>query len=273
MIYSHLWDISFNKNVYKNGWRRQTFPGSDEWDRPAGKHDVDEGERRLFSDLDEPLEKGQTGKFGGESVSFDFVLESMTDITDVQKEDKKPAVTSYPHLSKIPTQISTKVEDDWVTPSQKSQCSNLRDKWAKFYKGNNSWKKVRDSGDRAFTRAKPSSPEWGSEELQIMGLLINADCKFKKCWTNIMQYAFVNRTESACSMRWYQLKKEDYRLKYIGKGLSSTGRISLAKRLAKSRLKVQLERKPKREIHPYANAREKVLREYAERDLAYENGY
>jgi len=270
MIYSHLWDMSFNTKVYKNGWRRQKFPSSDEWDRPADKHDIDEGERRLFSDLEVPLQKGQKGKFGGESASFDFVLESITDMTAATKDKQE---VTYPHVSKIPSQISTKVEDDWLTPSQKSQCNTLREKWTKFYKGNNSWKQVRDSEIRAYTRAKPSAPVWGSEELQIMGLLINADCKFKKCWTNIMQYAFVNRTESACSMRWYQLKKEDYRLKHIGKGLSSSGQVSLAKRLAKSMLKVQLERKPKKESHPYANAREQVLREFAERDLAYENGY
>ena len=113
---------------------------------------------------------------------------------------------------------------------------------------------------------------WG-DELQIMGLLLNADCKFKKCWTNIMQYAFVDRTESACSMRWYQLKKEDYRLEWYGKGKSAPEKIVLAKRLAKSMMKVQLEQKPERERHPYANSDEEVLREYAESDLAYENGY
>ncbi len=88
-----------------------------------------------------------------------------------------------------------------------------------------------------------------------------------------MQYAFVDRTESACSMRWYQLKKEDYRLKWYGKGKSAAEKILLAKRLAKSILKDQLERKPKREPHPYANSEEGRLREYAESDLAYKNGY
>ncbi len=268
-IYSHLWNMTFNKKVYKNGWRRQIMPESDEWDRPASGTDIDQGEPRLFSGLDAPLENDQKGKFSGESASFDFVLESIADMPAASKD--KPAVT-YPHVSKVANKISTKVEDDWLTPSQKSQCIKLSDTWRKFYSGNNSWKRVRNSGDRAFTRAKPSAPMWG-DELQIMGLLINADCKFKKCWTNIMQYAFVDRTESACSMRWYQLKKEDYRLKWYGKGKSAAAKITLAKRLAKSMMKVQLELKPKRERHPYANAPEKVLREYAERDLEYERGY
>jgi len=266
MIYSHLWDMTFNKKVYKNGWRRQTMPDSGEWTQPASETDIDEGEPRLFSGLNTPLEKGQKGKFGGESASFEYVLESITDMSAAQKDK------TYPHVSKVANQISTKVEDDWLTPSQKSQCIKLQEMWGKFYSGNNSWKRAKRSPDRAFTRAKPSAPQWG-DELQIMGLLINADCKFKKCWTNIMQYAFVDRTESACSMRWYQLKKEDYRLKWYGKGKSAAEKISLAKRLAKSTMKVQLERKPKRERHPYANADEAVLREYAERDLAYENGY
>jgi hypothetical protein len=270
-IYSHLWELSFNKKVYKNGWRRQTSPSSDEWDRPAGEHDIDEGEPRLFGGLEASLEKGQKGKFGGESASFDFALESITDMTTAAA--KKDVTITYPHVSKVPSQISTKVEDDWLTLSQKSQCNELHDKWTKFYSGNNGWKRVKRCEDRSFTRAKPSPPVWSSEEVQIMGLLLNAGCKFKKCWTNIMQYAFVDRTEGGCSMRWYQLKKEDYRLNYIGRGLSSTGRISLAKRLAKSMMKVQLEHKPKRERHPYENADEAVLREYAERDLAYENGY
>ena len=72
-------------------------------------------------------------------------------------------------------------------------------------------------------------------------------------------------------MRWYHLKKEDYRLEWYGCGLSATEKIRLAKRLAKSLLKVQLERKPKRLPHPYANSSDRHLREYAKRDLEYEN--
>lgn len=88
-----------------------------------------------------------------------------------------------------------------------------------------------------------------------------------------MQYAFVDRTESACSMRWYQLKKEDYRLEWFGRGKSSTEKIQLAKRLARSMMKRQLERKPKKEPHPYANYVEEHMREYAARDMEYENEY
>ena len=265
-IYSHLWNISFNKKMYKNGWRYQIGI----WNRPPKDTDIDEGEPRLFSGLETPLQEGQKGKFGGESASFQYVLESMTDVSPASKDSQ--AVT-YPHVVKIANTISFQVEDDWVTPSQKLQCNKLRKTWVKFYSGNNSWKQVRDDHTRrAFIRGKPCAPVW-QDELKIMGLLINADCKFKKSWTNIMQYAFVDRTESACSMRWYQLKKEDYRLKWYGRGKSAAEKISLAKRLAKSMMEVKLERMPKRECHPYANAREKVLREYMERDLAYENGH
>ena len=51
-------------------------PDSGEWTRPASETDIDEGEPRLFSGLNTPLEKGQKGKFGGESASFEYVLES-----------------------------------------------------------------------------------------------------------------------------------------------------------------------------------------------------
>jgi len=32
-IYSHLWNLQFEDKVYMNGWRRQRFPGIDEFDR------------------------------------------------------------------------------------------------------------------------------------------------------------------------------------------------------------------------------------------------
>eukprot|EP00956_Cyclotella_meneghiniana_P000062 scaffold127_cov37-Cyclotella_meneghiniana.AAC.1 len=265
-IYSHLWQLSFNGKVYRNGWRRPKYPDSDEWSRPANESDIDAGEPRLFSSLETPLKESQKGKFGGESASFEFVLESIMDATSAG-----PLKVKYPHVRKVESQISTKVEDDWLTPSQKMDCDQLRDKWVNFYNGNNGWKRVKRCADRSFTRAKPTQSMWSSEELQIMGLLINADCKFKKCWTNIMEYAFLDRTEGGCSMRWYQLKKEDYRLVHIGKKLSNTGRISLAKRLAKSMMSVKLEQKPKREPHPYENADESFFREFAARDMAYED--
>jgi hypothetical protein len=181
------------------------------------------------------LKKGQKGWFGAhgvwgrQSVSFDFVVESINDASPPLNS----SVTYYPHVSKVANTISCIVEDDWLTPSQKLQCNQLRATWRKFYSGYNSWKRVNDPWtDRAFERAKKCAPEW-KKELQIMGLLINADCKFKKCWTNIMQYAFVDRTEGACSMRWYHLKKEDYRLEWYGRGKSATEKIQLAKRLVR----------------------------------------
>jgi len=276
--------MNFNNKTYKNGWRLRKWPlDSGEWNRPAKDTDVDEGERRLFSALalDSPLKEGQKGWFGAHGVltpasaSFDFVVESITDVLPPLNSS-----VTYPHVSKVANTISCKVEDDWLTPSQKLQCNQLRATWRKFYSGYNSWRRVNDpwtpfwawDKERAFERAKPTAPEW-KKELEIMGLLINADCKFKKCWTNIMQYAFVDRTESACSMRWYQLKKEDYRLEWFGRGKSATEKIQLAKRLARSMMKRQLERKPKKEPHPYANYVEEHMREYAARDMEYENEY
>ena len=69
---------------------------------------------------------------------------------------------------------------------------------------------------------------------------------------NIMQYAFINRAETACSMKWYQLKgKESYMVEHVGQGMTDEARIRLAKRLAKRSMTKFLEQEaPTRDPHP-----------------------
>ena len=102
-------------------------------------------------------------------------------------------------------------------------------------------------------RAKPITPASGAAEREIMGLLINADAKFKNSWTNIMQYAFPDRKEAgSCSMKWYQLKKKDYfMIENIARRLTNEARIRLAKCLAKMRMKGFIDQGlPRKEPHP-----------------------
>ena len=85
-----------------------------------------------------------------------------------------------------------------------------------------------------------------------MGLLLNGGAKFKKSWNSIMQYAFVDRAETAASYQWYKLQKETYRREYVGRGLSNGECIRLAKRLAKTHLRRCLESgAPKKQPHPW----------------------
>ena len=251
-IYSHLWNLQFEDKVYMNGWRRQRFPGSDEFDRPSNESDLDEGEPRLLNGLERPIEDGQKGSCSGESTTFEFVVEHAN--LEVEFIDE----TKYPRVTAVPLQLSTKVEDDWLTNTEKSRSIELVNAWDSYFRGENSWKRNRVTGD--FIRCKPNHSSWGCEEFKVMGLLINAGVKFKKSWTNILQYAFVDRAETACSYQWYKLQKEAFRREGVGRRLTNPERIQLAKRKATAILRHHFQRGvPKKEPHPWKRV-EKALR-------------
>ena len=144
-----------------NGWRRQRFPGSDEFDRPSNESDLDEGEPRLLNGLERPLIDGQKGSCSGESTTFEFVVEHAN--LEVEFIDE----TKYPRVTAVPLQISTKVEDDWLTNTEKSRSIELVNAWDSYFRGENSWKRNRVTGD--FIRCKPNHSSWGCEEFKVMG--------------------------------------------------------------------------------------------------------
>jgi len=222
-------------------------PESDEYDQPPTKYDLDKGERRLLDSLEKPIVNGERGVCSGESARFDFVVENADMKVKVDPIDYSPV---YTRITPVPIQLSTRVEDDWISSDKKSRSIELRSRWWSYIQGKNSWK--RDRRTLEWIASKPLSSCWGGDEINIIGLLINAGMKFKKSWTNIMQFAFVDRAETATSGQWYKLKKEQYRIEYTGRGLTSGERIRLAKRLSKSLLRRHFDHgAPKKEPHPW----------------------
>jgi hypothetical protein len=231
-VYSHLWYMEFNNIKYAYGWR--TTNGTSSGGYGSGSNLLDEQEPRLLNALPFLLEKGQKGSFQGQSASFDMVVED-DDLETLL--DAAQAATSYPKITAIPNTMSSKLESDFIPSDDqtKQDCHSLAQKWLAYYQGNNEWRL--DSGTRDWVLRQPICPTWSGEECEIMGLLLNSGCKFKKSWTNVLQYAFLDRSEGATSGMWYKLQRESYRREYIGRRLPSTDdRILLAKRLAKARM-------------------------------------
>lgn len=247
-IHSHLWNLQFGGMTYQNGWRRKMTPYADaEYDRPSNEYDLDEGQRRILNSLEKPIEIGQKGQCSGESAQFSFVVEN----ANVEVEDE-PTNTPpvYTCITAVPIKGPSKVENDWVTSDERSRALQLSSAWQSYMQGENSWK--RDRRTHEYIRTKPLPRCWSGDEVEILGLLINAGAQFKKSWTSIMQFAFIGRAETATSGQWYKLKKEDYRREHTGKGLSSAECIRLAKRLSESLLRRQFENgAPKKEPHPW----------------------
>lgn len=217
--YSHLWSVVFDGKRYHNGWRGRGIP--------EGPQDhVDDEDTRLLHTLG--LKVGQKGKFEGESASFDFVVKK---ISGVPAKD-----VEYPKYSAIQTSFGSALSDDWISDDQKTECLQARDKWEAYYSGNNASKRDRRSRTFEIVACKPEAPQWDNQELELLGLLINAGHKFAKSWNTILQHALVSRPKSATSGQWYKLQKEAYRREWYGRGKSSAEMTLLAKRLAKSRV-------------------------------------
>jgi len=94
-----------------------------------------------------------------------------------------------------------------------------------------------------------------------MALLILAGHKFKKSWDNILQYAFVDRAQTATSGRFYALQKDlSYRLpyfdikKYGESAPTNADRALLAKRLAKRRMQQLIDQRAPAGTPPHPDA-------------------
>ena len=262
---SHLWSLTFHRVKYDNGWRGHEQHYLEEERRTL--HHIDSQEPRLLADLLDDLAPGQTGRFSGESASFDIVV---VDSNLVQQEHDDPAAAgtpaSYPRATALALVWSGALEDDWITTmtdddddlSWLSQAIDLRERMQAYMQSNtSSWRrnpKYRyEEDDPDWIRCKPLAPQWSPEENRIMGLLIKSGCKFTQSWNVLLQYCMVNRAKTAASGRWYKLQQSSYMLEYIGKDLKSKAeRIVFAKRKARAMLERALERGIPSSEHPWA---------------------
>lgn len=208
-IHSHLWSIVLDGQKYDNGG-------------------IDEHDPQPLADLD--VKKGSKGFLRGESASFSFFVESVETMESTAEEKV------YPKHSAVQQSYSSSLSDDWVSVAQKQDCLELRRKWSAYWGGeSNASKRCRRTYE--IIACKPLARGWTPEESELLGLLINAGHKFKKSWKAILQYAMVERAESATSGQWYKLQKEGYRLQYIGKGKTPAQQTLLAKKLAQNALR------------------------------------
>lgn len=104
--------------------------------------------------------------------------------------------------------LTSKVTTDYLTYDQKRTAELLRLDFEDYFAGENEWKENPEIGD--FEAKKPSGFPWLSKEATMIGLLIQADVKFKKAWEEIMQYGCTPRTLVAVEGKWYQLRKSQY---------------------------------------------------------------
>lgn len=225
---SHLWSITFDGTTYHYGWRG--CPADDEY--CPSKH-CDAQDIRALKDF--ALKTGQTGRFQGESATFDFSVQAV--------HEKPEKDTRYPVSAVLLQSYSADLSEDWLSTDKQRKSLEVRQAWQDYYKGSTNASK-RDGRTGVVIPCKPNPPTWNREELELLGLLLNAGHKFAKSWKTILQYALVNRPQSAASGQWYKLQKEGYRLQYIGQGKSKSQMVLLAKKLAKSKVENALSRMP-----------------------------
>jgi len=239
--YSHLWNLTFEKRTYLNGWRGESIS--------PRHHHIDEIEPRLLKDLDE-LRAGSKGSFYGESAKFHFVVVD-TDLAAATAVEAEQENGPFPRAMRLPAQVTSDLRDDWLTEDEKSRCAARRCQWQNWYNGDNRLARDRFSREGRWILMKPEWPQWSPEEDEIMALLSFAGCKFKKSWDNLMQYAMLDRSQTAASGHWYSLQgKTPWRLPHFdvkdARNSSPAGknsaRVLLAKRQAKLRLEELLER-------------------------------
>ena len=247
--FAHLWSITWNGMTYSYGWRTADTHVQDEMGLGADKH-IDEQVPRHLMDLE--VKQGQTGTFSG-SISFSLALAEISSI-DASNVD------SYPKITLVPCEFGEKLEPDWISSDETEQCVELAGKWRQYYETGKVWKRVRSSRQLQWVEDKPKVPPVSPTELDILGLLINADCKFKECWTNILKYALPDRQESKASAMFSKLKgKESYMIENQRRGLTKGQRIQLAKVVAQARMQDMLTKGPPvNEIHPLIKAEQEL---------------
>merc|ERR1712238_6259 len=147
--------VEFAGIVYKNGWRHRNMDGT--YDRSMVKYDIDEGEPRILSSLATPLEQGHKGVCNGESATFYILVQSASlekvdedkicvklaspFFWEYKEDDKKASLSQYPKITSVELNISSSVEDDWISVAEKTKCINVQHSWNNYFRGENSWKR------------------------------------------------------------------------------------------------------------------------------------
>lgn len=201
---SHLWSLVFEGVKYDNGWRGR-------FGIFAPQRHIDEQEPRPLRQLRKPLQVGQSGCFWArtEMGSFDFVVQSLQDVTTAGKTNADYPVT----VKQVKLNISTKLECDFLTAAEQQMALGLRHQYEAYYAGNNVWKR-HERHPSQFFEGKPNRAPWGSQEIELMLLLQRAGAKFKKSWNAILQFGLLDRPEPASSWRWYKIQKGQYGYRY-----------------------------------------------------------
>lgn len=221
-IISHLWSLSLE--------RGETFHGPFHHQQPECSERVP----RKLGNLAQII--GDKGHFQGESGVFTIILE---EIRTVETSTSKSLVPSVERFS--PPQWSTSIIPDFLTAEEMARALGFRDAFTAYMAGDNAWVRCRKSN--TFTVGKPESPSWGyanNPEVHLLILLLKSGAKFKKSWESILKYGLPRRTESATSMKWYQLRKQDYVTEGIARGKSSGEMILGAKRIARTLMEAAL---------------------------------
>ena len=204
------------------------------------------------------LAVGAAGSFANESASFRYELEGIhPDATAAEAAVVAAAAGAAERQGQITADCK---KPDHLTTVEIAAAEELRTKWAAYMAGPNTWvrdRKARPTFNEAtgnvnygYIRGKPKPAGWedhhGSSAHplfkihDVMALLINGGVGFSQAWTAVLQYCCVNRTKAACANRYSMLKREDYMISGIGRGLSQSELVVDAKRMAQAVTKTRL---------------------------------
>lgn len=167
---------------------------------------------------------------------FSFKLEEIRTVETSTSKSWLPSVERF-----APPQWSTSVVPDFLTVEEMARALGYRDAFIAYMAGDNAWVRCRKS--RTFVVGKPESPCWGyanNPEVTLLILLLKSGAKFEQSWDSILRYGLPRRTEGATSMKWYQLRKQDYVTEGIARGKSSGKMILDAKRIARNLMEAAL---------------------------------
>ena len=223
-IISHLWSLSLE--------RGETFHGPFHHEQPECSARVP----RKLGNLAQIV--GDKGRFQGESGVFTITLEEICTVETSTSKVLLPFVKRF-----APPQWSTDIIPDFVTAKEMARVMGYRDAFDKYMTGDNAWVRCRKSN--TFIVGKPKSLDWGyasNPEVHLLILLLKSGAKFKQSWESILKYGLPRRTKGATSMKWYQLRNQDYVTDSIARGKSSSEMILCAKRIARTLMDATLAR-------------------------------